>query len=374
MRVLKNWRISIAAGKVLYIGRGLSRSWLWEASVLLSYQRPQFLKHNCCITFQHPLIRILLPPQLRSSLPDNILSLKSLRRRPAAFTTTWYGPAFQHYRVSSSSPVSPFIQPKGNVIIQMEPRGHLFIIHVTQTLRGLCTDPTWRSPECPSYCMEFSWAAYPMTTCEGITGSAEDHCCELASLDCCQTAGRRFKVTPQSPGVWATFVGGEYSVVGSVVEVGETSSSSTLSSTTSVEPMTVTISRGSAKASERPNGDEVKGEEEEEEEEENDEISGASVSTAAKVGIGVGVVAGTVLVIAVIWLAYNNRKQRNVNNSLKSMNKFGQLPHGTQPPHGFYWQSHQQQTPPISRESSNQLPAQELPGYAGNQSRSELSG
>src|SRR5687768_12566184 len=162
--------------------------------------------------------------------------------------------------------------------------------------------------------LEISGQGALVQPCEHITGSALDFCCSRKNVDCCETAGWRFRAPPEEPEVWASFVGGQYSVVGTVVSASEAPSSTSSSSLASsmVDAKTVTVS-------EQDGAEETGGNSSNDGANDVDGGGSASLSTEAKAGIGIGASIGALLLIAVIWLAYKYRRQRNANISAQSL-------------------------------------------------------
>lgn len=207
-----------------------------------------------------------------------------------------------------------------------------------------------------------------LESCEYVTDRDTDYCCVHApgAGSCCETGNGRFKVLPESPGIWARWVGDRYSVVGSVIEYDTTSSEvvtstrTTSRSSTSTASETKTMSTTSAAVGPPDTSDESG--------DNSNDSDGDGLSIGAKAGIGVGAGVGVLLLLAVIWLGYKHYQHRKAAVAAATM-------HPTTGYHGQgYYQAPMQQDHHQQAEISKpQYWAHELPGHAQDHQRSELS-
>ncbi|KAL2210354.1 hypothetical protein CC79DRAFT_1365747 [Sarocladium strictum] len=235
------------------------------------------------------------------------------------------------------------------------------------TYRGLCTDPTWQSPECGLICAESPNGAAWVESCEYLTKRADDYCCSIyTEKSCCEDSTRRFKLQPPDSQTWAEWDDDEnrYVLVGSVVEVSK-AATSTLSSTALEEVTTFSVEETSTVAADRPESTDASTD--------TSSAGDGQLSTGARAGVGVGAGIGTILFFALIWLLTRCYKRRVINKegqqqtSLPRRNLHGaELPaefHGSQQPFSHH----------VDPSEFRQAQMQGIPGDFSHHRRSELS-
>lgn len=205
-----------------------------------------------------------------------------------------------------------------------------------------------------------------LESCEYVTDRDVDYCCAHApgAENCCESGNGRFKVLPANPRIWARPDGSGYSVVGTVIDMSE--STSIASSSTSSETETTTSETETGTTSETPpteTGDRS---------EDGGGGGDDGLSTGAKAGIGVGAGVGALLLLAVIFLGYKYHKNRKAQTA----------PVSPAPPHGYeaqgyapppMQQHYQQEYYNADAHKYQNAPPQELAAHPDDHRRAELS-
>ncbi|KAK4247868.1 hypothetical protein C7999DRAFT_40858 [Corynascus novoguineensis] len=191
--------------------------------------------------------------------------------------------------------------------------------------RGSCTDPTWKSPDCPRYCTHMMGKGWDLVSCSNVTRSDTSYCC-MGMKDCCDGGVGRQDIQPPPSLTWAMWdaENTQYDVVTPLSE--EQASSSTPSSTSTLDASAAaeatggisgdsTASPSTSRASTSTNtiSSATEGLLPKQPSDTTDAANSrspesTSLSTAAQAGIGVGAAAGTLLVAAVIYLWWRLNK------------------------------------------------------------------
>ncbi|KAK4153600.1 hypothetical protein C8A00DRAFT_15215 [Chaetomidium leptoderma] len=198
-------------------------------------------------------------------------------------------------------------------------------------IRGSCTDKTWASPECPSFCTlecMLSVCLLPagssihspdaravidqgmgpaLISCANVTGRDTSFCCGNTN-GCCDRGIERFELLPSNPepfAIWNETIS-QYVAVTATTASTSTTASATTSTTATTTASTTSSPSSSATSLALPPG--------QTQPPESDRAESSGLSVAAQAGIGVGVsLCGILLgVIAyLLWKLYQNKRGAN---------------------------------------------------------------
>lgn len=210
-----------------------------------------------------------------------------------------------------------------------------------------------------------------LESCEYVTNRDVDYCCAHApgASQCCESGNGRFKVLPENPQIWARWLDGAYDVVGTVIDIGDTStvvSTSTSTSTSTTSSSSESESQSETQVTTTTAALPMNTSEGSVEHEEDGSETG--LSTGAKAGIGVGAAIGAMLLIAVIWLGYKHHQHRKAQSAATPMDRgpaYGVHGYAQPPMHQEYYQQD-------GTLKTYYVPAQELPGHPEDHRRPEL--
>ncbi|KAI5466744.1 hypothetical protein BGZ63DRAFT_398379 [Mariannaea sp. PMI_226] len=165
-------------------------------------------------------------------------------------------------------------------------------------IRGSCTDKTWGSEFCPSYCLSADTGGTNLVSCSNVTGTSTSYCCDHTD-GCCDSGVGQFQVPPSKPDTWATYnpQSSHYVVLRALTNAptsakttatGRPGAASTTSrllpSTTGDKSATTSQAAGSTEG----------------------------LSSGVKIGIGIGVGVGVLLIATVAFLLWKLRKSKKM--------------------------------------------------------------
>ncbi|KAL2169524.1 hypothetical protein VTG60DRAFT_5917 [Thermothelomyces hinnuleus] len=193
--------------------------------------------------------------------------------------------------------------------------------------RGSCTDPTWKSPECPKFCTHQTGKGWDLVSCSNVTQTDTFYCCD-GMADCCNGGIGRQEIQPPPSLTWAMWDSEQtrYDVVTPLATAETLTTLSTRSTTTTSSTPELASSSSSSSSpppteapsestgSEPSSSDHASPSTSETgtpaEQQESDAAGSedsrsdepAGLTTAAQAGIGVGAAAGALLAAAVAYL------------------------------------------------------------------------
>lgn len=165
---------------------------------------------------------------------------------------------------------------------------------VSDLIRGTCTDSTWQSTDCPQYCTTADTGGTNLISCQNVTNSDLDFCCDHTD-GCCDSGIGRFQVPSNTDIITLGTSGATIST-----SAPATSSSTTSSSSPSSIPKTPSSSSISGTSSTVPNTTTPTA---------THTSPSSALSTGAGVGIGVGCgITGLALISGLIYFCLRRRK------------------------------------------------------------------
>jgi len=175
-------------------------------------------------------------------------------------------------------------------------------VGVSDLIRGTCTDSSWQSNECPQYCLQATTGGTNLISCQNVTSSDLDFCCDHTN-GCCDSGIARFQVADNVDVITLGASGALSSVVDptsssassqttpAAASTTSTKESSTITSSTTTAPIAATSSSSSLPTI-------------------SSGFVASGLSGGAKAGIGIGCgIAGLGLIIGVVYFLLMRRKK-----------------------------------------------------------------